>query len=418
MENTSRVKSIIATLDRAYNGFIQLQNLSGEDRNRGLRAMSAAIEKSFDEILEANTLDLEMSREMAISPVVLEWLKLTPERLEKTVRILNRIGRVYDPMQRLLNAPYQLDPSQTYCQLMPLGVIALIYEAFPELAVTAAGMCLKTGNSLILRGSAAASNSNNAIAQILQTALAEAKLPLGCLEFLSPEDGSSIQELVTQDRYLNLIIPYGRPNLIEKIAEQATAPVLKTAMGNCYLYWSGTGDFDLARYIILDSHSSQPDPVNAIEKVLVSVNQKSLLLSRMFSSLQEQGFKLLGEKELVAEFPEYLNSMDTNDWSKPYLDKTIAFKIVNNIEDAIAWIDRYSSHHADCLVTQSYEESRQFAREIDSALVFINSSPRFSRNPQRGESVFLGMSNQKGNRRGLIGLETFTTLKQIVQGDS
>jgi glutamate-5-semialdehyde dehydrogenase len=416
MATDSSAHPILNPVKRAYHAFLELGARQGADRNRGVKAMSQALQTSFDEILEANTLDLEMSREMAVPDLILEWLKLTPERLQTTVEILEQLTELSDPMQRVMHAPYQLNPSQTYCQLMPLGVVALIYEAFPELAAIAAGLCLKTGNSLILRGCSASSHSNAAIAQILQAALEDSDLPAGCVEILSPDQGSSIQELVTQDQYINLIIPYGRPSLIEQVSQLATAPVLRSAMGNCYLYWSPSGDLDLVRCIILDSHASEPDPVNAIEKVLISPQHNSSLLVRLFNSLKEKGFELRGDRVLVEDFPDHLILAHDGEWRRPYLNNTIAFKVTNNLSEAIAWINHYSSGHADCLVTESYRESRQFGMGIDSALVYINASPRFSRNPKQGESIFLGISNQKGHRRGLIGLETFTTLKQVVQG--
>jgi glutamate-5-semialdehyde dehydrogenase len=408
---------LLAQVQRAHNAFVELRTSNGAERNRGVLAMAQGLQDAFNEILEANTLDLEMSREMAVPDLILDWLKLTPERLQLTVEILNRLAELPDPLQQAIAASYQLTPFPTYCQRMPLGTIALIHEAFPELSAIAAGLCLKTGNSLILRGSSSSSHSNTIIAKAIQSGLEEAGLPPGCIEAIASDSGTSIQELVTQDEYVNLVIPYGRPSLIEQVTQTATAPVLKSAMGNCYLYWSPTGDLDLVRWIIIDSHSSEPDPVNAIEKVLVSPYRNPALLVRLFGSLQEKGFVLRGDKELQAEFPEYLTPVSTSEWGKPYLDKIVAFKVVSDLSEAIAWINHYSSGHADCLVTESYQESRQFAMEIDSALVYINSSPRFARKPQQGESVFLGMSNQKGHRRGLIGTETFTTLKQVVQGN-
>ncbi|MGK7876908.1 MAG: glutamate-5-semialdehyde dehydrogenase [Xenococcaceae cyanobacterium] len=416
-EYNSAPNPMLMSVKRAYGAFLELDTSKGVDRSRGVKAMAQEIENAFDKILEANTLDLEMSREMAVPEKILDWLKLTPERLQTTVKILQQLAELSDPIQRVMNAPYQLNPSQTYCQLMPLGVIALIYEAFPELGAIAAGLCIKTGNSLILRGCSSASNSNAAIAQALQTALEEAGLPAGCLEVLSSDQGSSIQDLVEQDQYLNLVIPYGRPSLVQQVIQLATTPVLKSAIGNCYLYWSPSGDLDLARWVIIDSHASLPDPVNAIEKVLINPNYKPSSLVRLFNSLKEKGFELRGDAELLEEFPEHLTPVSESEWGSPYLNKIVAFKIVDSLSEAIAWINQYSSSHADCLVTESYQESRQFAMGIDSALVYINSSPRFYRISKGGESVFLGMSNQKGHRRGLIGLETFTTLKQVVQGD-
>lgn len=402
---------------RAYQASLVLATTKGVDRSRGVQAMAQALQNSFDDILEANTLDLEASREMAVPELIWEWLKLTPERLQTTIQILQRIGELSDPIRRVMNASYQLDHSQTYCHLMPLGVIALIYEAFPELSAITAGFCIKTGNCLILRGGSEASQSNLVIAQALQAALDEAGLPDGCLQLLPPEQGVSIRDLVTQDRYLNLVIPYGRPTLVQQVLEQSTAPVLRSAMGNCYLYWSATGSLDMVRSMILDSHASEPDPVNAIEKILINRHQKPSSLAILWNSLKEKGFKLKGDAELVAEFPEQLTLVAESEWNEPYLNQTIAFKVVDSIESAIAWINQYSSGHADCIVTESYQESRQFALGVDSASVYINSSPRFSRNPKRADAVFLGMCNQKGYRRGMINLEALTTLKQVIQGN-
>lgn len=402
---------------RAYRASLVLATTTGVDRSRGIQAMAKALSNSFDDILEANTLDLEASREMAVPELIWEWLKLTPERLQTTIQILQRIGELSDPIRRVMNASYQLDHSQTYCHLMPLGVIALIYEAFPELSAITAGFCIKTGNCLILRGGSEASQSNLVIAQALQSALDEVGLPEGCLQLLPSEQGTSIRDLVTQDRYLNLVIPYGRPTLVQQVLEQSTAPVLRSAMGNCYLYWSATGTLDMVRGIILDSQASEPDPVNAIEKILINRHQKPSSLVMLWNSLKEKGFKLKGDDELVAEFPEQLTLAAESEWNQPYLNKTIAFKVVDNIESAISWLNQYSSGHADCIVTESYQESRQFALNVDSASVYINSSPRFSRNPKRADAVFLGMSNQKGYRRGMISLEALTTLKQVIQGN-
>ncbi len=417
MTTESLPNPILVSVKSAYNAFLELGKTKGIDRSRAVKAMAFGLENATSDILEANTLDLVMSREMAVPELILKWLKLTPERLQTAIEILKQLAELSDPRQRAIEAPYQLNSSQTYCQLMPLGAIALIYEAFPEIAAIAAGFCLKTGNSIILRGGSEASHTNNAIAVALQTAIEEAGLPSGSIEYISSDRGSSIEDLVVQDRYLSLVIPYGRQSLVSQVTQVATVPVIKPAMGNCYLYWSASGDLDLVRWAIADSHGSQPDPVNAIEKVLIDSNQKPSSIVRLFNSLKEKGFELRGEASLAREFPQHLKPVEESEWRCAYLDKIVAFKTIENIESAIAWIDQYSSSHADCLITESYKESHQFATGINSALVYVNSSPRFSRNPKPGESVFLGISNQKGYGRGLIGLKTFTTMKQVVQGD-
>ena len=406
----------MTSANRAFQASLKLGTTKGIDRSRAVLAMAQAIESDFDEILEANTLDLEASREMAVPELILDWLKLTPSRLENTIKILQRLGELSDPLRRVRTADYQQEDSQSYTQLMPLGVIAFIYEAFPDLGAIAAGFCIKTGNSIILKGSTEASNSNTAIANALQTAIIKVGLPAGCVELITAEHGASVRDLVTQDQYLSLVIPYGRSSLIQQVVRQATCPVLKSAMGNCYLYWSVNSSLEMIRWMIIDSHESEPDQVNAIEKVLVHRQALPSSLSVLWSSLKEKGFQLKGDAELVAAFPQLQLAKD-EEWGTPYLTKTVAFKLVDSLESAIAWINQYSSSHADSIVTESYQESRQFALGVNSASTYINASPRFSRHSLRGEAVFLGMSNQKGHRRGFISLETLTTVKHIVQGN-
>ena len=402
---------------RAHGAALKLAITKGAQRSRALMAMAEALERSFDNILEANTLDLEACREMAVPDLVLDWLKLTPERLDSTVKILQRLEELSDPLRRMRTADYQLGEEQSYSQSTPLGVIAFIYEAFPELGAIAAGLCIKSGNSIILKGSTEASHSNAAIAEVLQMAVAEAGLPVGSVELVTGEHGTLIQELVTQEHYLNLVIPYGRTSLIQRVVRQSTAPVLKSAMGNCYLYWSPNGSLvDMVRWMIVESHASSPDPVNAIEKVLINRQTVSSSFGTLLKSLQEKGFLLRGDNELRESFPQ-LQPVKDSEWGSAYFTKTVAFKLVEDLDSAINLINRYSSGHADCIVTESYQESRQFALGVNSASTYINASPRFCRNPLWGDAVFLGMSNQKGHRRGLIGLESLTTLKHIVQGN-
>lgn len=416
MDSSSASNPTLIAVNKAFQASKKLALAPSQVRRQSLNLLANTIEDSFNSILEANTLDLEMSREMAVSELTADWLKLTPERLENTVSIIKQLGRITDPTKRLVNAPYQLEFGQTYSQLKPLGTIALIYEAFPELSAIATGMCLKTGNSLILRGCTTASHTNQAISQTIKNALEESALPSSCVEVISPDMGSSIQDLVVQERNLDLIIPYGRPSLVQQITEQATAPVLRTAIGNCYLYWSASGKSELIKEMIIDSHKGTPDAVNAIEKVLVYGGIKPSYLTSLFVSLQKKGFELRGETELVKDFFEYLKPLKASEWGRPYMKKTVAFGYVDDLSEAISWINRYSSGHADSIATESYQESRQFAGDVDSALIYINTSPRFERNPNCGEAIFLGMSNQKGYRQGLISLETFTTIKQVVQG--
>jgi glutamate-5-semialdehyde dehydrogenase len=405
--------SLIA--QRAHQISLGLATTRGSERDRGVAAMAKALKASLNDILEANTLDLEVSREMAIPDLILDWLKLTPERLNATIQILERLSQLPDPLREVLNAKHQIDQCQTYCQLVPLGTIALIYEALPELGAIAAGLCLKTGNSLILKGGSETSRTNATIVEILKTALLGAGLPSDCLQLLPVGSQKGVQELVIQDQWINLVIPYGRPSVVKQVLQYATSPVLRSAIGNCYLYWSPSSSVEAARSVILDSHQGQPDAVNAIEKVLIQRQQNPSTWVMLWNSLRDKGFEVQGDEELVTEFPELVLTPEL-DWSQPFLSKTVAFRLVNHLDEAIAWVNEHSSGHADCLITDSYQESHQFALGINSASTYINTSPRFYRNPKHGDTVFLGMSNQKGQRRGPISLESLTTVKYIVQG--
>ncbi|QHV00833.1 glutamate-5-semialdehyde dehydrogenase [Synechocystis sp. CACIAM 05] len=418
MTSDDAAAGLVRVLDAAQGAFLALDSYDGNDRSRAVLAMAEALERSFAQILEANTLDLVVSREMSVADCLCEWLKLTPERLQNTVTILKRLASLPDPLQRVMASAYQFNLAQTYCQLMPLGVVALVYESFPELAAIAAGFCLKTGNSLVLRSCGASSHSTAAICEILREGLLDADLPVDSVSHIPSETSPNVQDLVGSASQLNLVIPYGRPSFVEQISQQCTPPVLKAAMGNCYLYWSSKGDLEMVRQMIIDSHVGHPDPVNAIEKVLVSPGQNPAPLVRLLNNLQAKGFKLRGDAELCEQFPDHLTLAKENEWGKAYLDRTVAFRTTQNLKTAIAWINSHSSGHGDCIATDSYQESRQFSMGVDSALVYVNIPPYFCRNPRHGESLFLGVSSQKGQRRGLIGLEAFMTPKQIVQGES
>jgi len=390
-----------------------LATLGLEKRNQAIRAMASTLQENFVDILEENTLDLEYSREMAVSELVLDWLKLTPERLEVAIAALERLARLPDPLAQGASNQQQLYRGQAYHQPQPLGLVGFIYEGFPELGAIAAGLALKTGNALILRGSGEGIHSHQIMTKVLQIAVAQAGLPEGSLVSLSSD--CFLGELVTSP-YINLLIPYGRPGLVQQVRQQATAPVLPTAIGNCYAYWSPCASWEAVRSILIDSHSSEPDGVNSLEKVLIHREQKHSALLLLWHSLQEKGFSLRGDLELVNQFPQELSLANDREWASPYLSKTIAFRMMDGLESAIAYINQYSSGHGDCLMTESYSESRQFSRAVTSASLYINTSPRFDRCPPQGDGVFLGMSNSRGYGRGLIGLSSFTTNQQVVQG--
>jgi glutamate-5-semialdehyde dehydrogenase len=409
-------QAIVATaIEQAHQASHILAYVPATQRSAAVQTISHQLKCRQDEVLEANTLDLETSREMAVPDLLLEWLKLTPERLQNVVSTLQMLSEVPDPVGQVMMAGLPTEQGQSYFQLMPLGVVAFVHESLPDLAVIAAGLCLRTGNSLVLKGGNEATYTNTVLSQIMQEAITTVGLPEACLTSFVGEPNCSLRDLVQQDHYISLVLPYGRPSWVEQVVRQCTAPVLRTAMGNCYLYWSPSGSLETVRHIILDSHLTQPDPINAIEKVLIHTQQNPSTLTMLWASLRERGFEIRGDATLVAEFPDICLAQ-AQEWNQAYLRRIVAFKAVPNLETAITWINKYSSGHADCLVTESYQESHRFALQADSASIYINASPRFHRRPRRGADIVLGMSNQKGYRRGSIGLEALTTTKQIIQG--
>ncbi|MEO0824346.1 MAG: glutamate-5-semialdehyde dehydrogenase [Cyanobacteria bacterium J06635_15] len=393
----------------------QLALVSAGQKREALTAMAAALMAQKDDILEANTLDLEASREMAVSDLILDWLKLTPERLQGAVDILSRLAALgyLTPLQAASVAQSGIIAAH---RTVPLGVVALIYEAFPEIGAIAAALNLYTGNGLILRGGNEASQTNQMIVQALRTALAKTGLPESSLVLLSPGLGETLQEVVSASHAVDLVIPYGRPSLIQQVMRQATVPVLKTVMGNCYLYWGGSGSLETTLWMISESHRGEPDPINSIEKVLIPEEHSTSTLTRLWNRLWERGYELRGDPSLVQDFPDLL-AAEPEDWSQPYLTKTIAFQRVADLKTAIAIMNRYSSGHADCLVTNTYQESQQFASGIRSQTVYINQSPRFSRNPDQASEIALGVAVPGMQPGGLIGLETLTQPQRLMQGN-
>jgi len=409
-EFSKQKSGLLAKVRQATKASDQLSNIGMSDRNRALRAIAHALTKYQDEILEANTLDLETSREMAVPDLITDWLRLTPERIHGAAQVLQALSNLAEPVCQPLPPPYAEQSYQISSQLSPLGVVALVYEAFPDLGAIAAGFCLKTGNSLILKGSSEASQSNAAIAEIIQVTLMDLGMPEACLSLLPSDQGATIRDLVTLDQGLQLVIPYGRASLVQQVSQHATVPVLRPAMGNCYLYWSASGSLETVRWMILSSHHGEPDAVNAVEKVLLHQDLNSDSLMMLWNSLQEKGFELRGDPELAAEFPQ-LQPVQPEEWHHAYLKRIVAFKRIEQVDAATSWINKYSSGHADSIATESYSESRQFASRVASSVTYINASPRFVRCAKDSNSFAFGMSRY----RGPIGLTALMRLRQSLQ---
>ncbi len=412
MENANfSLASVLRQSDRSAR---LLATTSKEERDRAIGAMATALKEAFQEILEANTLDLEASREVEVPDLLLEWLKLTPERLHRHIDLLFRLGEL-SCLCGNSEIGAQVSDRHSYSQVKPLGTVAFVYEALPELGAIVAGMSLKTGNSIILRGGTESHHSNTAIAVALRRGLERVNFPVDAIQLIDPTP-SLLYELVTYTQQVNLVIPYGRPSLIHQVTQQATVSILPAAIGNCYLYWGANGDLSLVRHAIRDSHVGDPDAVNAVEKVLVHRDRQPGSLITLWKSLQEQGFELHGDRELVNTYGEYLQLAEDTEWYQPYLRKIVAFKFVGSVDEAVVKIDRYSSGHADSIVTDSYLEAQKFTASVNSASAYVNASPRFYRYQRGSDRIWLGMCNAHGSQRGVIGLTALMATQQVTMG--
>jgi glutamate-5-semialdehyde dehydrogenase len=414
MKHANANPSLASVLSQSIQAGRHLALTSSKQREQAIGSMATALRGSFHDILEANTLDLEANRELGISDLLLDWLKLTPERLQRYIDLLYRLGEIAS-MYSNTDQGSQVGDRHSYSQVKPLGTIAFIYEALPELGAIAAGMSLKTGNSIILRGGTEARHTNLAIALALRIGLEQTDLPPDAIQIIDSSPGL-LYELLTRTQQINLAICYGSPSLIHQVTQQATVSVLPAAIGNCYLYWGANGNLEVVRHAICDSHVGEPDAVNAIEKVLIHTDRSLTSLTTLWKSLKDKGFQLHGDRELVSNYSEYLQLAQDDEWYQPYLRKIIAFKSVKSVDEAIETIDRYSSGHADCIVTDSYLETQQFVAGINSACVYINASPRFYRHQRGCDRIWLGMSNYHGSQRGAIGLAALMATQQVTMG--
>ncbi|MGB3789284.1 MAG: gamma-glutamyl-phosphate reductase [Phormidesmis sp.] len=381
---------------------------SDEQCSRALIAMGNALNEGQDDILEANTLDLEISRDMAVPELVAEWLKLTPERVKTAASICHRLAAIGAAPA----VSTEFFGNSSYGQIRPLGIIGFIYEAFPDLAAIAASLCIRTGNAIVLRGGSEASRTNQMIARILQSSLAEVGLPEALIFAVEPTDISRLE--MAQCLSIDLIIPHGRPSLVEQVVEMATVPVAPSRMGNCYLYWSASGTVDQVYHMILSSHQGTPDAINRVEKVIFHESHSTTTLSRLWTRLREKGFELKAEKAIAQA--HNLSIAEPLDWGSAYLRRTVAFCSVKTTKEALHWINTHSSGHADSIATTDYADSRLFTTQCRSTALYINTSPQFIRNTEHPGEIALGISDRKGTTGGLIGMNMMRERQRIFPG--
>jgi glutamate-5-semialdehyde dehydrogenase len=396
-----------------------LATLDGRTRNAAIEALAAALERRAPEILEANARDMEAGEEAGLGAALLDRLKLTDDRLRGMASDVRSIASLPDPVGETIDGhrlPNGLDLRRVR---VPLGVVAVVYEARPNVTIDCSALCLKSGNAIVLRGSSTAAQSNAILAQVARTAVASAGIPEAAISIVAGGDRDELRQIATQDGLVDLIIPRGGEGLKAALEEHATVPVIYAAAGNCHVYVDATADLDDAVRIAVNAKVQRPGVCNAAETLLVHADAARDFLPRALRELRESGVELRVDarsRSLAGELSDSLADATEEDWGTEYLALILAVKVVDSCEEAIEHVNRYGSGHSEAIVTGSADAARAFTEAVDAACVYVNASTRFTDGGVFGMGAEIGNSTQKLHARGPIGVRELTTFKYVVEG--
>lgn len=391
-----------------------LARVSTMQKDQALRAAADQIERENQEILSANSADLEAAK--TLGAAMLDRLRLDRDRLNKIAQSLRSIAELKDPVGEILKQWERPNGLKIAKVRVPIGVIAIIYESRPNVTIDAASLCLKTGNAVILRGGSDAVRSNAALAAAFQRGYVSAGLPDYSVQLVPGTDRAAIPLLAQMDRYLHLIIPRGGKALIETVAASARVPVIKHFDGVCHLYVDDEADLKMAEDIVLNAKCQRPGVCNAIETLLVHAGTALDFLPRCAATLSRHGVELRGDDITQRILGAHVKPATEADWGAEYLDLILSVRVVSTLDDAIEHIETYGSHHSDSIVTSNPEAAEKFLRSVDSAVVFWNASTRFNDGGEFGFGAEIGISTDRLHARGPMGLEELTSYKYVVKG--
>ncbi|RJS86719.1 glutamate-5-semialdehyde dehydrogenase [Candidatus Bathyarchaeota archaeon] len=406
---------ILEICKRAKAASYELAKLSTETKNQALFNMAEALEKNTSEILEANQKDVEASKKKGVKEALLDRLILNEERVSKMAQCLREVAALPDPVGEIVKTwtrPNGLIIGQLR---VPLGVVAVIYESRPDVTSDASGICLKSGNAVILRGGSDAINSNLAIGRVLNKAAVESGIPEGAIQVVPTTERSAAVELMKMRGYVDVLIPRGGAGLIKAVVENAKVPVIETGTGNCHIYVEEDADLTRAIDIIINAKCQRPGTCNAAEKVLVHRGIASEFIPKAIDALRSHGVEVRGCEETLKIVPDVVPATE-EDWYTEYLDLIIAFKVVSGLEEAIDHINKYGTKHSDSILTADFNKALRFIRDVDSAAVYWNASTRFTDGNQYGLGAEIGISTQKMHARGPMSVQHLTTTKYFVLG--
>jgi glutamate-5-semialdehyde dehydrogenase len=403
-ESAKRAAPILATTDTAT-------------KHAALERTAELLAERIDEILEANAEDVEAGRAAGLDAALVDRLTLTHERIGAIAEGVREIDSLPDPVGELIEERTLRSGIQMRKVRVPLGVVAVVYEARPNVTVDCAALCLKSGNAIVLRGSSTAARSNAALAQVVKEAVAETGLPGGSVELLAGGERSELAELATADGLVDLIIPRGGEGLKASLKEVATIPVMYAAAGNCHVYVHADADLEMARRIAYNAKVQRPGVCNAAETLLVHQDVAADLLPGVLGDLREAGVELVGDERVRdASGGVEVGEATEEDWRTEYLGLKMAVGVVDSLGEAIEHVNEYGSGHSEAVVSGSEKVASQFTGLVDAACVYVNASTRFTDGFEFGMGAEIGNSTQKLHARGPIGLRELTTTKYVLHG--
>lgn len=386
-------------------------------KNRALLAIADAIEQQLDVLLTANQRDMTLAQQAGLDSALLDRLQLGPDAIRNMASGVRQVAALPDPIGEMTDMRYRPSGIQLGKMRVPLGVVAIIYEARPNVTADAAALCLKSGNAAILRGGSEAFHSNQAIAACVAQGLQNAGLPAEAVQVLETTDRSAVGALITLTEYVDVLVPRGGKGLIARISADARIPVIKHLDGNCHVYIDLDADPDMALAIAINAKTQRYGTCNTIETLLVHQAQAGKLLPLLSAAYTEKGVRLRGCPATRAILGTTVEPATEEDWFTEYLAPILAIRVVEDLDHAIAHINHYGSHHTDAIITRQYDRARRFLREVDSASVMVNASTRFADGFEYGLGAEIGISTDKIHARGPVGLEGLTSQKWIVLGD-
>ena len=386
-------------------------------KNAALEAIANILTERQDEWLSANAADVAAAKEAGMRPAMLDRLTLNAERIAGIVDGVRQVAALPDPIGKVDKMERRPNGLIIGRRRVPLGVIAIIFEARPNVTVDAAALCLKSGNVCILRGGKEAIRSNRCVTELMRQALEQADLPADCISLVQDTSHDTANELMHLDGYVDVLIPRGGAGLIRAVAKEASVPVIRTGEGVCHVYVDDEADLDMAAKILYNAKCSRPSVCNAAECVLVHRDVAADFWKRALPLLDEKGVELRADQEALALLGTRALPAQESDWDAEYDDYILAVRTVGGMEEAIDFINAHGTQHSEAIITKNYFKAQRFLDAVDAAAVYVNASTRFTDGGEFGLGAEIGISTQKMHARGPMGLEELTSCKYVIYGE-